>query len=180
VSKTLKGKVALVTGGSRGLGAATAAALAAEGADVAISYVASASKAEAVVQELKKTGVRAIAIKSDQADPSAAKPLIDAVVAHFGKLDILVNNAAFQLHAASIEDITDERFDLTLKTNVFGYFQMARAAVPHLARARRSSTPALSPGWKEARTCSTTRPPREPSTRSPSRWPATCCPRASA
>ena len=75
--KTLTGKVALVTGGSRGLGAATAQALADLGADVAISYVSSAGKAEAVIEKLKAKGVRAIAIQSDQADMAAAKPLVD-------------------------------------------------------------------------------------------------------
>jgi len=104
VSKLLNGKVALVTGGSRGLGATIALALAAEGADVAISYVASAAKAEAVVQKLRQAGVRATAIQSDQADPSAAKSLIGAVVAHFGKLDILVNNAAIAVQGKAVDD----------------------------------------------------------------------------
>jgi NAD(P)-dependent dehydrogenase (short-subunit alcohol dehydrogenase family) len=94
MSKKLTGKVALVTGGSRGLGAAIAKALADQGADVAISYVVSAHKAKAVVEELKAKGARALAIQSDQADTAAAEPLIERVVAHFGRLDILVNNAA--------------------------------------------------------------------------------------
>src|SRR6516162_1210839 len=94
MSKGLSDKVALVTGGSRGLGAATAAALADNGADVAISYVASDQKAAAVIDGLKAKGVRAVAIKADQGDPSASEPLIREVVEQFGKLDILVNNAA--------------------------------------------------------------------------------------
>jgi 3-oxoacyl-[acyl-carrier protein] reductase len=139
VSKSLKGKVALVTGGSRGLGAATAAALAAEGADVAISYVASASKAEAVVQELKKTGVRAIAIKSDQADPSAAKPLIDAVVAHFGKLDILVNNAAIAVQGKTVDspELDTVNLDRQWQINVMGVVATTRAAAPVLTNGGR-------------------------------------------
>jgi 3-oxoacyl-[acyl-carrier protein] reductase len=139
VSKALKGKVALVTGGSRGLGAATAAALAAEGADVAISYVASASKAEAVVQELKKTGVRAIAIKSDQADPSAAKPLIDAVIAHFGKLDILVNNAAIAVQGKTVDnpDLDTVNLDRQWQINVMGVVATTRAAAPVLTNGGR-------------------------------------------
>lgn len=96
MSHALKGKVALVTGGSRGLGAATAEALADQGADVAISYVASADKAEALVARLQRKGVRSISIRRDQADMASARPLIDRVrvVADLGRLDILVNNAA--------------------------------------------------------------------------------------
>ncbi|MGH3588328.1 MAG: SDR family NAD(P)-dependent oxidoreductase, partial [Pseudonocardia sp.] len=102
----LDGKVAIVTGGSRGIGAASALALADEGADVAISYSSSAERAEAVVADLKAKGVRAAAYRADQADTAQAVGLIDSVVEGFGRLDILVNNAAFQEHAASLEDIT--------------------------------------------------------------------------
>lgn len=135
MSSNLKGKVALVTGGSRGLGAATALALAAEGADVAISYVASAEKAEAVVQQLKKTGVRALAIKSDQADGSAAKSLIDAVVSHFGKLDILVNNAAVAVQGKTVDDpeLNTAELDHQWAINVLGAVATTRAAAQKLS-----------------------------------------------
>ena len=92
-AKKLTGKVALVTGGSRGIGAATARALAEDGADVAISYAASADKAEAIVIDLNSKGVRAAAFKADQADPAQVEGLIKAIVEGFGHLDILVNNA---------------------------------------------------------------------------------------
>jgi 3-oxoacyl-[acyl-carrier protein] reductase len=96
MTKTLAGKVALVTGGSRGIGAASARALADQGANVAISYVASADKAEAVVKELKAKGVEARAFKADQANSSEVDQLVKDVAQHFGRLDILVNNAALR------------------------------------------------------------------------------------
>src|SRR6266446_3948646 len=101
-TKTLSGKVALVTGGSRGLGVAIAHALAEEGADVAITYVASAEKAEAVARALEAKGRRAAAFQSDQGDPVQAAPLIQAVIGRFGKLDILVNNAAVAYQGKTI------------------------------------------------------------------------------
>jgi 3-oxoacyl-[acyl-carrier protein] reductase len=93
MSKSLKGKVALVTGGSRGIGAAIARALADEGADVAVSYAASADKANAVVRELEQRGVRAAAFKADQVDAKQAEGLVKSVAEKFGRLDILINNA---------------------------------------------------------------------------------------
>ena len=133
--KILEGKVALVTGGSRGLGAATAEALANQGADVAISYVTSAEKAEAVVEKLKAKGVRAIAIKSDQADMAAARPLIDKVVAHFGKLDILVNNAAIAVQGKTVDapDLDTVNLDRQWQINVMGAVAITRAAAPVLS-----------------------------------------------
>ena len=92
-AKPLTGKVALVTGGSRGIGAAIAKELADQGADVAISYAASADKAEAVAKELKTKGVRAKAFKADQADARQVEDLVKTVAKEFGRLDILVNNA---------------------------------------------------------------------------------------
>jgi 3-oxoacyl-[acyl-carrier protein] reductase len=88
MTETLTGKVALVTGGSRGIGAATARALAEEGADVAISYVASDAKAGAIVRELEGKGVRAAAFRADQADPAQVESLVKAVVERFSHLDI--------------------------------------------------------------------------------------------
>lgn len=135
MSNLLQGKVALVTGGSRGLGAAVAEALAAQGADVAISYVASPEKAEAVVEKLKAKGVRALAIRADQADMAAAKPLVEAVTAHFGRLDILVNNAAIAVQGKTVDapDLDTVNLDRQWQINVMGVVATTRAAAPVLA-----------------------------------------------
>ncbi|MCK9376531.1 MAG: SDR family oxidoreductase [Syntrophobacterales bacterium] len=129
MSTKLAGKVALVTGGSRGIGAATARALADEGADVAISYVGSADKAEAVVRELEAKGVRAAALRADQADPAQVEGLIKAVVDRFGRLDILVNNAGVAVLGAVDNPENDlAKFDRQLAINVGGVVAAIRAA----------------------------------------------------
>jgi NAD(P)-dependent dehydrogenase (short-subunit alcohol dehydrogenase family) len=135
MSKILTGKVALITGGSRGLGAAIASAMAEQGADVAISYIASAEKAAAVVQKLQRTGVRAIAIKSDQADLTSAKSLVDSVVSHFGKLDILVNNAAIAVQGKRVDDpeLNADELDRQWQINVLGTVATTRAAARKLS-----------------------------------------------
>lgn len=132
--KTLEGKVALITGGSRGLGAATAAAFADEGAAVAITYVASADKAEAVVAGLKAKGVRAAAFQADQGDPSAAEGLVRQVVETFGRLDILVNNAAISVVGKTIDDpeIDNDAMDRQWRVNTLGVIANIRAAAPML------------------------------------------------
>ncbi|NKE45688.1 SDR family oxidoreductase [Roseomonas frigidaquae] len=135
MSNTFKGKVVLVTGGSRGLGAATAEAFAAQGADVAISYAASADKAQAVVAKLKAKGARAIAIRSDQADLATARPLVDAVLAEFGRLDILVNNAGIAIQGQRVDDPTldGDRYNHQWQVNVLGSIANTRAAAPRMS-----------------------------------------------
>ncbi|MFB5676150.1 SDR family NAD(P)-dependent oxidoreductase [Paenibacillus terreus] len=135
MQKSLKGKTVLITGGSRGLGAVMAETLADHGADVAISYAASAEKAEAVVEKLKAKGVRALAIQSDQADLSSAKPLINSVIAEFGKLDILVNNAGIAIQGHMVDDpgLDEEKYNRQWQVNVMGSIANTRAAAPKLA-----------------------------------------------
>jgi NAD(P)-dependent dehydrogenase (short-subunit alcohol dehydrogenase family) len=131
MSETLRGKVALVTGGTRGLGAATARSLAHAGADVAITYVASAGKAAEVVRELEDKGVKAAAFQADQADTTLAPQLIDDVVARFGGLDILVNNAAIGVESGkTIDDpsINTAELDRMHATNYTGPIALIRAA----------------------------------------------------
>jgi len=130
MSKSLSGKVALVPGGSRGLGAAIALALANEGADVAITYVSAPEKAADVVGRLKAAGVHAVAIKADQGDPGAAEPLIRDVVETLGKLDILVNNAAVAWQGKTIDDpdIDNAAMDKQWMINTMGVIANIRAA----------------------------------------------------
>jgi 3-oxoacyl-[acyl-carrier protein] reductase len=129
MSKVLAGKVALVTGGSRGIGAATARTLAAAGADVAIGYASSADKAADVVRDLEAKGVRATAYKADQADPEQVAGLVDAVVADFGRLDILVNNAGVAAPGAvGDEDVDAELIGHMYSVNVNGVVSGIRAA----------------------------------------------------
>jgi NAD(P)-dependent dehydrogenase (short-subunit alcohol dehydrogenase family) len=129
MTKTLTGRVALVTGGSRGIGAASARALADEGANVAISYVASADKAEAVVKDLKARGVEARAFKADQASSIEVDQLVKDVARHFGRLDILVNNAAVAVNGPVDDPNSDTAaFDRQDAINVHGVVTAIRAA----------------------------------------------------
>ncbi|MFC3070097.1 SDR family oxidoreductase [Phenylobacterium soli] len=131
-SGKLEGKVALITGADSGIGRAVAALFAREGADVAIAYLDSHEDAELTKEAVEKEGRRAILLSGDVADPNFAKAAVEDTVKALGKLDILVNNAAFQEHTGGLEEITEEHFDRTVKTNLYGYFHMAKAAVPHL------------------------------------------------
>ncbi|MCT2586983.1 SDR family NAD(P)-dependent oxidoreductase [Actinophytocola gossypii] len=124
----LFGKVALVTGGSRGIGAAAARALAAAGADVVISYARSADRASEVVRELTDTGVRAAALRADQGDQRQVEDLVGTVVADFGRLDILVNNAAVSVNGAVDTAVDTAAFDRQLAVNTGGVVAAIRAA----------------------------------------------------
>ena len=129
MAKILTGKVALVTGGSRGIGAATARALAEEGADVAISYAASAEKAAQVVRDLEGAGVQAAAFKADQADPAQVEGLVKAVVERFDRLDILVNNAGVAVLSKVDDPGRDLRaIDRLYAVNLHGVVAAIRAA----------------------------------------------------
>jgi 3-oxoacyl-[acyl-carrier protein] reductase len=127
----LKSKVALVTGGSRGIGAAIAKRLATEGADVAITYTKGADAAAAVVKEIEKSGRKAIAIQADAADADAVKAAVDKTVSTLGRLDILVNNAGLAI-PNKFEDATLEELDRVIGINVRGVFVATKAALKHL------------------------------------------------
>jgi NAD(P)-dependent dehydrogenase (short-subunit alcohol dehydrogenase family) len=131
-SDKLKGMVAIITGGDSGIGRAIAVLYAREGADVAIVYLNEHEDAEETKRAVEKESRKCALFSGDVADPGFCKTVVENTVSKFGRLDILVNNAAFQQHAGDITDISDEHFDRTLKTNLYGYFYMARAAVPHM------------------------------------------------
>ncbi|MEU4169981.1 3-oxoacyl-ACP reductase family protein [Streptomyces sp. NPDC026665] len=129
--RDLNGKVALVTGGSRGIGAATALRLAREGADVALTYVSGEEAAEDVVRSVGALGRRGLALRADSSDPAEAGAVADRVVAEFGRLDVLVNNAGVGI-LGPLESLTLADVDRVLDVNVRGVFLASRSAAPHL------------------------------------------------
>jgi NAD(P)-dependent dehydrogenase (short-subunit alcohol dehydrogenase family) len=131
-SNKLRDKVAVVTGGDSGIGRAVSVLFAREGADVVVVYLNEHGDARETQRCIEAEGRRCLLIPGDVKDVGFCERAISKTIEAFGKLDILVNNAAFQEHADSLADITEERFDLTLRTNVYGYFHMAKAALPHL------------------------------------------------
>lgn len=131
-SGKLQGKVALITGGDSGIGRAVAVLYAREGADVAIVYLNEHQDADETCRAVEAEGRRAILISGDVSDSAFCRQAVARTVAEFGKLDILVNNAAYQHAVPTIEELSEEQWDKTFKTNIYGYFYMAKAAVPHL------------------------------------------------
>jgi NAD(P)-dependent dehydrogenase (short-subunit alcohol dehydrogenase family) len=131
-SDRLAGKVALITGGDSGIGRAVAAAFAREGADVAIAYLDEHHDAKDTVAMIEAEGRRALAIDGDIGYEDHCRHAVKTVIDTFGKLDILVNNAAEQHERDSLTDISAEQLERTFRTNVFGYFFMTKAALPHL------------------------------------------------
>lgn len=132
-SGRLAGRKALITGGDSGIGAAVAIAFAREGADVAIAHLPSESDDAAhVIQLIQDAGRRGYSIPGDLTDPNYCRSLVADAVASLGGLDILVNNAGHQVAVENLEDISDEQFDVTMKTNIYATFWVTKAALPHL------------------------------------------------
>nr|WP_205965969.1 SDR family oxidoreductase [Paracoccus liaowanqingii] len=132
-SDRLAGRRALITGGDSGIGRAVAIAFAREGADVAINYLPDEEPdAQEVIALIEEAGGRAVAIPGDITDPAFCQDLIAQAVEALGGLDVLVNNAGYQQSAPSIDEISDQTFDQTMKTNVYAPFWITRAALPHL------------------------------------------------
>jgi NAD(P)-dependent dehydrogenase (short-subunit alcohol dehydrogenase family) len=129
----LEGRVALVTGGDSGIGRAVAVLYAREGADVAIVYLPQEQRdADETRQHVERAGRRALLIPGDVTSLEFCRDAVARTVAEFGKLDILVNNAAYQHDQDSLADVTEEQFDRTFKTNIYAYFRFAKAALEHM------------------------------------------------
>jgi len=129
-SKKLQNMVALITGGDSGIGRAVAVLFAREGADVAIAYLDEHDDAAETKRAVEGEGQRCIVFSGDVASSSFCRAAVKKTLEAFGRLDILVNNAAFQEHVDKFEDLSEEHFDRTIKTNLYGYFHMTKAAVP--------------------------------------------------
>lgn len=131
-SGKLDGKVAIITGGDSGIGRSVAIDFALEGADVAIIYLDEHSDAHTTKQLVEQTGRRCLLISGDVGDEAFCQQAVEQVAREFGHIDVLVNNAGMQFPKKSIEDISAEQLERTFRTNIFGYFYMAKATLPHL------------------------------------------------
>jgi NAD(P)-dependent dehydrogenase (short-subunit alcohol dehydrogenase family) len=131
-SGKLRDKVALITGGDSGIGRAVATLFAREGAHVAIVYLSERQDAQETAEAVRREGRRCLLISGDVAKRKFCFDAVKKTVKEFGRLDVLVNNAAFQLHVSRFEDLTEAHFDKTMKTNLYGYFHMAQAAVAQM------------------------------------------------
>jgi NAD(P)-dependent dehydrogenase (short-subunit alcohol dehydrogenase family) len=129
----LEGKAALITGGDSGIGRAVAVLYAREGADVAISYLPEEeSDARATEEHVVAAGRRCLLLPGDLKDASQCREVVRRTLEKFGRLDILVSNAAHQTRKKTLEEVTDEEFDVTFKTNMYAYFRLVKEALPHM------------------------------------------------
>lgn len=133
-SGKLRNMVALITGGDSGIGRSVAILFAREGADVAIVYLSEHKDAKLTKQMVEQEGKKCIIIPGDVTDKAFCNYAVSQTIDELGKLDILVNNSAFQMHIPDLEHLSEEHFDLTLKTNLYGYFYMTQASLPYMKK----------------------------------------------
>ncbi|ORA16809.1 SDR family oxidoreductase [Mycobacterium asiaticum] len=133
-SGRLTGKSAIITGGDSGIGRAVAIAFAREGADVLISYLDEDEDAQDVARYVEEAGRKCVLMPGDLSDPQHCRAVVDRAVAEFGRIDVLVNNAAYQMMHEELDEISDEEWDHTFKLNVGAYFYLTKAALPHMSR----------------------------------------------
>ncbi|HEX9952803.1 MAG TPA: SDR family oxidoreductase [Rubricoccaceae bacterium] len=131
-SGKLTGKAAIITGGDSGIGRAVAIAFAREGADVLISYLSEDEDAQETARWVEQAGRKAVLMPGDICEAAHCRAIVDRAVAEFGRLDILVNNAAFQMSRDGLDEVSDEEWDVTFKTNIYSQFYLCKAAIPHL------------------------------------------------
>ncbi|GAB2659763.1 SDR family oxidoreductase [Nocardia goodfellowii] len=131
-SGKLTGKSAVITGADSGIGRAVAIAFAREGADVLISYLSEDDDAKEVAALVEQAGRKAVLVRGDLAEPGHCRTVIDRAAQEFGKIDVLVSNAAYQMTHETLEEISDDEFDYTFHLNVSAYFRLVKAALPHM------------------------------------------------
>ncbi|MFF0902228.1 UNVERIFIED_CONTAM: SDR family oxidoreductase [Kocuria sp. CPCC 205316] len=132
-SGKLEGKAAIVTGGDSGIGRAAAIAYAREGADVLIAYLEEDDDAQDTARWIEEAGRRAVLVRGDLSDPAHCRAVVERAVQEFGRIDVLVSNAAYQMSHESLDEISDEEWDYTFRLNVGAMFHLTKAAVPHMA-----------------------------------------------
>jgi NAD(P)-dependent dehydrogenase (short-subunit alcohol dehydrogenase family) len=128
----LAGKAAVITGGDSGIGRAVAIAFAREGADVAVAYLDEHDDARSTAELIEAAGQKAVLVAGDISEPEQCRRVIAAAVEAFGKVDVLVSNAAYQMTHESLEEISDEEWDYTFRTNIYAMFHLVKAALPHM------------------------------------------------
>ncbi|MEX5298113.1 SDR family oxidoreductase [Kocuria sp. CPCC 205292] len=132
-SDKLEGRAAIVTGGDSGIGRAAAIAYAREGADVLIAYLEEDDDAQDTARWIEEAGRRAVLVRGDLSDPAHCRAVVEKAVQEFGRIDVLVSNAAYQMSHDSLDEISDEEWDYTFRLNVGAMFHLTKAAVPHMA-----------------------------------------------
>jgi len=131
-SGKLQGKAALITGGDSGIGRAVAIAFAREGADVLVSYLSEHKDAQETARWIEEAGRKAVLMPGNVAEPAHCRAVVDRAVREFGRIDVLVNNAAHQMSFERLDEISDEEWDTTFRTNIYSMFYLCKAAVPHM------------------------------------------------